>query len=78
MQTAVVFHCCFFIAWHVVGFSILLSEAIELYVVLAYDDVVDEKHTSRIATCNCVCVVLVTTRVHKMTSCRSGKRSFLL
>lgn len=78
MQTAVVFHCCFFIAWHVVGFSILLSEAIELYVVLAYDDAVDEKHTSRIATCKSVCVVFITTHVHKMTSCRSGKRSFLL
>ena len=61
-----------------VGFSILLSEAIELYVVLVYDDVVNEEHVSRIATCNCVCVVFTTTRVHKMTSCRSGKRSFLL
>lgn len=66
------------IAWRVVGFSILLSEAIELYVVLVYDDVVNEEHVSRIATCNCVCVVLITTRVHKMTSCRSGKGSFLL
>lgn len=66
------------ISWYVVQFGILLSEAIEFQITVIYDDSVDTKHNSRIATCKSVCVVFATTRVHKMTSCRSGKRSLCI